>query len=414
MAIPGATPSSVQGIGRRLAERFALIAFGLYHVPLFLNNYPSLGGGGFNDTGLAVQWGRIFTVPGLWVAQHLFGVASPGGANGDNGDTAEEFARVLLCVVIGIAGAIVWTVADRRRPRAEWTESVLRVLLRYSIVLGLMGYAIAKILPQQFPPLTLPALERRVGDLTPMALLWTFMQFSRPYAFMAGLLELVPIVLLCFRRTALLGALVCLPVMLNVTLMNYAYGVPVKLYATMITLSCIVLILYDAPRLLDLFVRNRPVGASRESTIVQDRVAWHWRAAIKFVVVGSVVVSCVRAMSGTLAGPPPPTSAATGTWQVVPLTPDAPWRRLTIDGAGVLIRTADDVAIRCALDSFPVAGPLSMQCRDGRRGTFDWTRSSDTLRLEGTFDGAPVSFVATWVDRTSYTLMRSEFRWFFD
>src|SRR4051794_10828497 len=38
---------------RRLAERFALVALGLYHLPLFINNYPSLGGGGFNEDGLA-------------------------------------------------------------------------------------------------------------------------------------------------------------------------------------------------------------------------------------------------------------------------------------------------------------------------------------------------------------------------
>ena len=37
--------ASPQSVTRRLLERFALIAFGLYHVPLFINNYPSLGGG---------------------------------------------------------------------------------------------------------------------------------------------------------------------------------------------------------------------------------------------------------------------------------------------------------------------------------------------------------------------------------
>ena len=41
-------------LGRRLIERFALIAFALYHLPLFLNNYPTLGGGGLSDNGLAV------------------------------------------------------------------------------------------------------------------------------------------------------------------------------------------------------------------------------------------------------------------------------------------------------------------------------------------------------------------------
>jgi hypothetical protein len=46
-------------LGRRLIERFALIAFGLYHLPLLLNNYPTLGGGGFSDNGLAVSWGLV-------------------------------------------------------------------------------------------------------------------------------------------------------------------------------------------------------------------------------------------------------------------------------------------------------------------------------------------------------------------
>jgi hypothetical protein len=164
--------------GRRLLERFALIAFGLYHLPLFLNNYPTLGGGGFSEDGLAVRWGRVFTVPGIWIARQLFHITGPmpRGSAGDNGDVSEEYARLLLCVVLGIAGAIAWTIADRRRPSREWTESALRLLLRYSIAIGLTGYAVAKLFPQQFPPITASVLERRVGDLTPMSLLWTFMQ----------------------------------------------------------------------------------------------------------------------------------------------------------------------------------------------------------------------------------------------
>ena len=163
---------------RRLLERFALIAFGLYHLPLFLNNYPTLGGGGFGENGLAVRWGHVFTVPGMWIARHVFQITGPmaQGSTGDNGDVSEECARLLLCVLLGIAGAIAWTIADRRRPSREWTESALRILLRYSIALGLTGYAVAKLFPQQFPPIAASVLERRVGDLTPMSLLWTFMQ----------------------------------------------------------------------------------------------------------------------------------------------------------------------------------------------------------------------------------------------
>jgi len=399
---------------RRLLERFALIAFGLYHLPLFLNNYPTLGGGGFSQDGLAVRWGHVFTAPGIWVARHLFHISGPmtRGSAGDNGDVSEEYARLLLCVVLGIAGAIVWTIAARRRPSREWTESALRILLRYSIALGLAGYAVAKLLPQQFPPITTAVLERRVGDLTPMSLLWTFMQYSRAYAFFGGLVELLAVLLLCFRRTATLGALVCLVAMTNVALLNYAYGVPVKLYATMIVLSAAVLVLYDSRRLFDVFVRNRAVEASRESTVVQDLVPTRWRQAIKVVVVGSVMLSCAVAMGPTLRPLPP--SAVEGTWIVAGIGSANTWRRVTVDAFGVTIATGGDALFRCRRTPAADAMALTLQCAEGHAGELRTTRVRDTLHIEGTFDGAPVNVTGTYVDRASYRLLRTPFRWIFD
>lgn len=398
---------------RTLLERFALIAFGLYHIPLFLNNYPSLGGGGFNDTGLAPRWGRVFTIPSIWVAKTVFHVAKPGGATGDNGDTSEEYARLLICVVVGVLGAVVWTIADRRRPRGEWVESATRVLLRYSIALGLMSYAVAKIFPQQFPPIAVGTLDRRVGDLTPMSLLWTFMQYSRPYAFFGGLMELTACVLLCFRRTATLGALVCVAVMTNVTLMNYLYAVPVKLYATMITLSAAVLVLYDARRLFGVFVFNRPVAPSSESTILQDHVPAAWRRVIKTVAVGSVALSSVVPMMQTL-NRPQPSSPIEGAWTVSPSGQSVGWRKLNIGRNGIAVRTAADSVIGCRFGTAAQPHSVSLQCPRGHGGDLQWTRSGDTLRLRGTFDNAPVDIAATVNDGSGYLLMRTKFRWIFD
>ena len=295
------------GVVRRWIERFALVAFALYHLPLFLNNYPSLGGGGFDDKGLAAQWGHIFTPPGVWVARHLFHMDGPmpGAYQGDNGDVGEEFGRLLLAVVIGAIAAAVWTTVDRRNPRAAWVGAALQVLLRYSIALGLISYGIAKILPQQFPPLSSATLERRVGDLSPMSLLWTFMQYSRPYAIFGGVMELLAVLLLCFRRTATLGALVCLAVMTNVALLNLAYGVPVKLYALMIVASSAVLALYDAPRLWAFFVRNRAVPAPGPSTLPLQRMPTALRWSIKAALVVSVVVSSLVAMLPSADRPDP-------------------------------------------------------------------------------------------------------------
>ena len=292
---------------RRALERFGLIAFALYHLPLFLNNYPSLGGGGFSETGLAAQWGHVFTPPGVWVARHVFHMSGPmpGASQGDNGDVGEEFGRLLLAVVIAALAAGIWTIVDRRRPGARWAGAALQVLLRYSIALGLISYGIAKILPQQFPPISDATLERRVGELSPMSLLWTFMQYSRPYAVFGGVMELLAVLLLCFRRTATLGALVGLAVMTNVALLNLAYGVPVKLYALMIVASCAVLVLYDTPRLWAFFVRSRAVPAPAPSTLALQRMPAAARWGIKVALVGSVVVSSLVAMLPAAGRPDP-------------------------------------------------------------------------------------------------------------
>ncbi len=287
-----------------------MLAFALYHLPLFLNNYPSLGGGGFNDTGLAVKWGHVFTPPGVWVARHVFHMSGPmpGAYQGDNGDVGEEFGRLLLAVVLGAIAAAIWTIVDRRAPRAKWVGDALQVLLRYSIALGLISYGVAKILPQQFPPISSATLERRVGDLSPMSLLWTFMEYSRPYAIFGGVMELLAVLLLCFRRTATLGALVCLAVMTNVALLNLAYGVPVKLYSLMMVVSSALIVLYDTPRLWAFFVRGRAVPAPWSAALPLHRIPAAARASIKVALVGSVLVSSLVAMWPTLHRPDPPPS----------------------------------------------------------------------------------------------------------
>jgi hypothetical protein len=415
------SPSAPGGSGRRFLERFALIALALYHVPLFLNNYPSLGGGGFNETGLAVKWGRVFTAPGMWVARHVFHLAGPmtTGRNGDNGDVGEEFARLLLAVVIGLVAAAIWTMRDRERPRGAWVPETTRVLLRYSIALGLVSYGIAKLLPQQFPPLSPIVLDQRVGELRPMSLLWTFMQYSRPYAFFGGVMEIVAVLLLCFRRTATLGAIVCVAVMSNVMLLNYAYDVPVKLYATMIVVSATVLLLYDLPRLSAFFLTNRTAPPSGDS-FIHRRVGTATRWTLKTLAVASVIISSVVAMSPSASAGEPEraTVGANGTWTVTSFVRDtratdsipagALWTRLIISPANVIIRLANDSLIACTRQTSD-ASSIGLRCGRNRTGLVHWTREGSVLRLSGAFDGADVGVAMRLVAPDEYRLKRGGF-----
>ncbi|HEX7837090.1 MAG TPA: hypothetical protein VF469_06475 [Kofleriaceae bacterium] len=414
-------------MARRLLGRFALLAFGLYHVPLLLNNYPSLGGGGFSHDGLASSWGHVFGQVGVWVARHVFGVTGDltEGLGGDVSDTVGEYCRLLVGVVIAAVAAVIWTLADRRRPRARWVEDALHVLLRYAIVLGLASFGVEKLYPVMFGELPATTLEQRVGELTPMALLWAFMSYSRIYTVFAGIMELVVVVLLCFRRTALLGALVGISVMLNVALMNYSYNVGLKLYSTSIVLAAVVLVLYDARRLLDLFVLRRPVPAAPARPPFRSRRLNQARWIVKIVCVGGVIVSSAVVMRDRVARrTADEASPLYGTWEVTSFVAGGReqaqtaeptrWRRLSWWRGRAAVRREDDALVFCGATLDAAAQTVSVKCPAQRDGLVRWTRRGDELRLDGTLDGAPVTVTLERRAEAALPLLKTPFRWTID
>ncbi|HEY2376048.1 MAG TPA: hypothetical protein VGH98_08750 [Gemmatimonadaceae bacterium] len=416
-------PANSDGILRRLVERFAFIAFALYHLPLLLNNYPSLGGGGSSEKGLAISWGHVFTPPGVWVARHLFHMTGPMpyAYQGDNGDVGEEFGRLLLSILIAALGAAAWTFADRRRARGRWLGEALKVLLRYSIALGIASYAVSKLWREQFPPLFPTTLDQRVGDLTPMSLLWSFMQYSYPYSFFAGVMELAVVLLLCFRRTATLGALLCLAVMGNVAMLNIAYGVQVKLYATMIVLSAAVLVVYELPRLYAVFILNRVAVPALPSPL-HERIATPVRWTVKFLVVGSVMLSSIVVARKFASGYSLPSTALDGGWVVTRQGANATsnsasaprWRRIFMEPFGISIRLESDSLIYCQRAASAGSSTISLDCGADRKGTLRWTRTGNVVQLEGTFAGDPLSVTARHLEPSDYRLLRTKSRLIFD
>lgn len=419
--------SPIEAAVRRLAGRFALIAFGLYHLPLLLNNYPTLGGGGFRPDGLSQSWGGVFGQVGLWVARHVFQLTGPmpNALDGDNGDTAGEYCRLLVAVVIAALAAAIWTAVDRRRPSARWVEEALWILLRYAIALGLASYAVAKIYPVQFGPLSLVSLETRIGELSPMGLLWRFMEYSPVYSTIAGVMELSVIVLLCFRRTATLGALLCLPVMANVMLLNLCYGVIVKLYSIMIVASALVLVLYDARRIVDALILRRAVPAGPLAPPFRSRRLNQARWLVKLVFVGGALASSVVAMRSIRATRnASEASPLRGAWEVESLViggrelahtaEPARWRRVLIAG-GVAIRLEDDTLLRCRSTIDETTRSIELTCpRTRQDGALRWTRDADQLRLEGSFAGAPTTVSLRRRDDAQLPLLREHFKWLWD
>lgn len=94
-------------------------------------------------------------------------------------------------------------------------------IARYVIGIGMLPYAINKIVRVQLvlrPNIWQKTLEYLSGK----ELTWAFLGHSAWFGILLGFLELIPALLLLFRRTSLLGAILMLPITLNVFLINYA------------------------------------------------------------------------------------------------------------------------------------------------------------------------------------------------
>jgi len=226
-----------------------------------------------------------------WVAIHVFHLSGhattyfPTGS----GDTTLNYVENYCYVVMAFAGTIVWSLLDRKRTDYVTLHSWFRIWIRFTLAATLLAYGFAKVFPLQMQ-MQMTTMIERWGDFSPMAALWNFMGASTPYTILSGSAEALAGLLLLFRRTTLLGAMISFGVMFNVAALNYCYDVPVKLYSTNLVLMSVFLIAPDARRLTQLLLLNRPALPANLSRPELPRLWMRIVARIVWVVVALGVI----------------------------------------------------------------------------------------------------------------------------
>lgn len=203
------------------------------------------------------------------VAAALLGVTTerPTDVSG-SGDRLFAYCTAFTDLVLAVAVTVLWTAASllwrrwrgKGRPDYDRLHAWMRLVVRFHLMFQMIIYGAMKVWCGQFPPIADGQLEAKYGDSSPMGLLWRFMQFSQPYTSVTGIVEFTCGVLLIFRRTTLLGALLSAGAALQVFLLNMCFDVPVKLMSGHLLLMALTLIAPDLPRLAGFFVFGRPVA----------------------------------------------------------------------------------------------------------------------------------------------------------
>jgi uncharacterized membrane protein YphA (DoxX/SURF4 family) len=398
-------PQAYWSLPKRIVFRF-LFLYGLVYMLPFLRGLVEL------------------VVP--WVAQQFFRVTIIDQSSG-SGDRLVYYLLIVCMFVLALIGTLLWSWLDRQRPNYVTLGKWLWLIARYWLAAYMLIYGMMKVLPLQFGTLPTARLLQPLGDFSPMGLLWTFMSFSRSYTLFTGWIEVLGGALLIFRRTTLLGALICSAAMLNVVILNLSYDVPVKQFSIHLLLAALLILWPERQRLINIFLLDRATTSSPIPPLIAHPTLQRWGSGMTLATTGliltaTLILSVINPLD-TVAQPRP---SIAGMWRVEefrfegaslpPLTTN-PWRwqRFVIDNSSRASLQLMDGTVRSyvlQLNEPSKSISLSRGGNPSSRGTFTYQQPRvDTLTIEGELDNRRVEVVLHAEDLEDFTLTSRGFHW---
>ena len=402
------------GSAKKFFFRFACIYIIIY---VFSDAFTFIAG--FNHIG------QLLNSLGVWFGIQVLGIEGPINTNfTGSGDRTIDYINLLVFNLLAFTGSIIWSALDRHRKNYSELVYWIRLLVRYYLFAVLFNYGIVKVIKTQFPFPDLWRFLQPFGDASPMGLAWTYMGISSSYTFFAGLMELIPAVLLLFRKTTTLGALISAGVMVHVVVMNFSYDIPVKLFSIHIVLFSLFLVAPDGKRLLNIFLLNRQTPPAEIRKVFREKKHIYGVLILKVIFVASIVIpqtintwNWYKQMENR-----PETVPLYGIWEVeeftmngetvLPLlTDERGWRYLIFEhpGRATLIRMNEDhIQYNVQVDSIDQTIALN---RRNESKFFSFKETDSRLKLNGEAQDDSISVQLKKFDTDNFRLLSRGFNW---
>lgn len=259
-----------------ISFRFAFIYYLLYCNPfLVFASIPGL-------SWIPQLWGIPLDALTFYLNDQLYHISPQlNQIGGGSGDTSFAWAQVFTYLIIAGIGALVWSVLDWKRTTAYLNLHYwLCLLLRYSLAGIAFSYGILKVFGMQMYFPNISQLATPLGDYLPMRLSWLFIGSSEPYQIFSGIAEVMVALLLVWRRTALLGAMLAVGVFANVVMLNLSFDIPVKIYSINLLIVSVFLVWQERERLFAFFILNKTVFPA---TLYEKKMVEEWQKTGRFV-----------------------------------------------------------------------------------------------------------------------------------
>ncbi|WP_183573067.1 hypothetical protein HDF18_06360 [Mucilaginibacter sp. X5P1] len=166
-----------------------------------------------------------------------------------------------IALLAGLVGGGIWTFFSRKSKRTEYNNLYywLRVAVRYRIAIGIIAFGFLKFYPMQMPTPSLSNLDANFGDYNTYKIYWQVVGVSIWYEVVLGIVEILGGILVLFRQTAAIGAVLVAGVLYNIAHANIAYDGGVHVYSGLFVLFSLFILIPYIPNLWKLLIKGENV-----------------------------------------------------------------------------------------------------------------------------------------------------------
>jgi hypothetical protein len=196
-----------------------------------------------------------------------------------------------IALLVAIILAFVWDTAEKNdHPDYDQLYYRLRVIVRYRLAIGLIGYGVIKLFPVQIPYPALSDLQTAYGDFLPWKIYYLSTGVATAhYEQTLGAIEILAGLLLLCRRTAAIGAVIAIAFLTNIVLANFAYQLGDHVYSVYLLILAVFILAYDGPRLYNLLVKEKLAIADGFKPIFKYKNTAKIRLGLKIFIVLFIV-----------------------------------------------------------------------------------------------------------------------------
>jgi len=224
--------------------RFFFLFFVIQALPLSVDFFKTL----FSISWLHLSYGDIFSLARF----------SPRFIPGN--DTL--FNWLIVAVLAGI-GSVIWSKSSLKNQNYDNLYYWLRVVVRYRLAIGILAYGFIKLFPLQSPFPSISNLNTSYGDFTDWKIFSMSLGIVPNYESFLGAVEVIAGLLLLFRKTATIGALIIIVFTGNVFISNLAYSGGEYVYSFYLISFALFVLHFDAIRIYNLISLERPTEPNK-------------------------------------------------------------------------------------------------------------------------------------------------------